>query len=320
MRGQVKVFLTLYAWVTVVSSASQGFSHDHQSKTWQCSPRFLFVIPPRAAADPISQNMTKTKFITLIATAAVGLSLSACATIFTKGSQEVTFKGIPGTTVTDTKKNTVIAEVGQNGFATAHLKKQLSGIDIKASKEGYDSRDLHMGTKIQGWFWGNIVLGGLPGMAIDVATGKMKKFKDTFVDVTLMPSATPAYTEIPNQSQNIEVVTRENPGTTDMEKAILRWYFDSDPRGARIFYRVISSVPNEVKNTNETYLTTTPLEETRSFNIQGLTYNNSRDVTIEIKVSKRGYEDQVKRFNVRQAIDQQEISGFFEMVPKETEE
>ena len=62
---------------------------------------------------------------------------------------------------------------------------------------------------------------------------------------------------------------------------------------------------------------TTPFEETRSFNILGLTYENSRDVQIEIKVSKKGYEDQIKRFNVRQAIDQQEISGFFELVSKE---
>ncbi|MCH5318774.1 MAG: hypothetical protein J1E38_03585 [Paramuribaculum sp.] len=115
-------------------------------------------------------------------------------------------------------------------------------------------------------------------------------------------------------------VDRDNPGKTDMERAIVRWYFDSDPRGARIFYRVISNVPNEVKNTNETYLTTTPLEETKSFNILGLTYDNSRNVTIEIKVSKRGFEDQIKRYNVRQALDQQEISGFFELVPKETEE
>ncbi len=112
-------------------------------------------------------------------------------------------------------------------------------------------------------------------------------------------------------------VDRHNPGVTSMEKSIIRWYFDSDSRGARIFWRVISSVPAEVKNTNETYLTTTPLEETRGFDIQGLTYNNSRDVTIEIKVSKRGYEDQVKRFNVRQALDQQEISGFFELVKKD---
>ena len=35
------------------------------------------------------------------------------------------------------------------------------------------------------------------------------------------------------------------------------------------------------------------------------------------KVVKTGYEAQVKRFNVRQAIDQQEISSFFMLVPKE---
>ncbi|MDE5687496.1 MAG: hypothetical protein K2I18_02580 [Paramuribaculum sp.] len=50
----------------------------------------------------------------------------------------------------------------------------------------------------------------------------------------------------------------------------------------------------------------------------GLTYENSRNVTIEIKVTKKGYEDQVKRYNVRQALDQQEISGFFELIPKDT--
>ena len=76
-------------------------------------------------------------------------------------------------------------------------------------------------------------------------------------------------------------------------------------------------MPAEVKNTNESYLTTTPYEETRGFNIQGLTYENSRDVTIEVKITRRGYEDHVKRFNVRMALDQQEIGGFFELVEKE---
>lgn len=112
-------------------------------------------------------------------------------------------------------------------------------------------------------------------------------------------------------------VSRDTPGKTAMEQTVLRWYFDSDPRGARVFYRVISNVPAEVKNTNEAYLTTTPYEETKSFSIPGLTYENSRNVTIEFKITKKGYEDQVKRFNVRQALDQQEISGFFELVPKE---
>lgn len=108
-----------------------------------------------------------------------------------------------------------------------------------------------------------------------------------------------------------------NDDSEELSGKIIRWYFDSDPRGARIFYRVISQAPNEVKNTNEAYLTTTPYEETKGFSIPGLTYENSRNVTIEIKVSKKGYADQVKRYNVRQALDQQEISGFFDLVPIE---
>jgi hypothetical protein len=119
------------------------------------------------------------------------------------------------------------------------------------------------------------------------------------------------------QGEATNMVTRDNPGGTALERTIIRWNFESDPRGARVFWRIISSIPDQVKNTNETYLTTTPYEETRSFNILGLTYENSRDVTVEIKVSRKGYYDQVKRYNVRQAIDQQEISGFFELVKDE---
>lgn len=120
------------------------------------------------------------------------------------------------------------------------------------------------------------------------------------------------------EAQNM--VNRDAPGQAALERTIIRWFFDSEPQGTRIFWRVISSIPDQVKNTNETYLTTTPYEETRSFNILGLTYENSRDVTIEIKVTGPGYADQVKRYNVRQAIDQQEISGFFNMVKKLTDE
>lgn len=120
-----------------------------------------------------------------------------------------------------------------------------------------------------------------------------------------------------NPSAYTTSYTEENKSESDSPATILRWYFDSDPRGARIFYRVISNIPKQVKNTNESYMTTTPLEETKSLNIPGLTYQNSADVVIEIKVTKRGYEEQIKRYNVRQALDQQEISGFFELVPKD---
>lgn len=100
------------------------------------------------------------------------------------------------------------------------------------------------------------------------------------------PAPKPSETTL-TVNQERQRVDRNNAGNTDIEKTIIRWFFDSDPRGARVFWRVISSVPAEVKNTNETYMTTTPIEETRSFNINGLTYANSRDVTIEIKVCKK---------------------------------
>lgn len=119
------------------------------------------------------------------------------------------------------------------------------------------------------------------------------------------------------QGEAQKVVNRDRPGQTALERTIIRWYFESQPQGARIFWRVISSCPDQVKNTNELWLGNTPFEETRSFNIQGLTYENSRDVQIEIKVKRAGYLDQTKRFNVRQAIDQQEISSFFDMIKTE---
>ncbi|UKK53167.1 hypothetical protein [Prevotella sp. E2-28] len=125
-------------------------------------------------------------------------------------------------------------------------------------------------------------------------------------------------TTIP-KGEAFKQVTRDNPGSTALEKTIIRWYFDSEPRGARVFWRVVSSVPEQVKNTNETYLGTTPYEDTRSFNILGLTYENSRDVQVEIKVVRSGYMEQMKRFNVRQAIDQMEIGSFFELIKKDAE-
>lgn len=261
----------------------------------------------------------KTKTLSILScTAALVITASSCATLFTKKTQEVNFKGIPGTTIVDKDKNKVVTEIGSNGFGVGKFSKQLKKKHIEARKDGYQPKSYEMGTKIQGWFWGNIVLGGIPGMAIDAATGKMMKFSDNMIDVTLTPlpktEETPEEINPPYLTE--EQVSRENPGSTSIEDTVIRWYIDSDPRGARIFYRVISNVPNEVKNTNETYMTTTPFEETRGFSIPGLTYQNSRNVTIEIKISKRGYEDQVKRYNVRQALDQQEISGFFELVNK----
>lgn len=267
----------------------------------------------------------RNKIILSIVATGVLLLSSACASITTSGRQEITFKGVPGTHLKDADKNVSLGSIGDNGFATINLKNQLKGKRVEAVKDGYTAQNFMLDSKIRGRFWWNIFLGIIPA-AIDVATGKMMVYSNDVYDVTLQKDENaPAQAEPvvaveqqpqPQAQPTGQVVNRNTPGNTDMEKAVIRWYIDSEPRGARISWRVISNVPAEVKNTNETYMTTTPLEETRSLNILGLTYENSNNVTIEVKIEKRGYETQVKRYNVRMALDQQEISSFFELVPK----
>lgn len=117
----------------------------------------------------------------------------------------------------------------------------------------------------------------------------------------------------PKQEANKQVT---GEGNTALESTVIRWYLDSTPKGADISLRVVSSTP-EVMNTNQNYVGSTPYETTESFDIKGLTYNNSGNVQIEVTCEKAGYITQKKRFNLKQAIDQKEISTKFNLIKEE---
>lgn len=240
--------------------------------------------------------------------------MTSCASIISGRKAKITLKSDVVTTPVDIKYD---RKRETNVFLpyTIKVKRGYKPTVIKASAKGYDDVTYTLDKKFNGVAWGNIILGGIPGLAVDAATGAITKPETKEIILPFKEreplNPGPVYTE-PQ-----ERVVRDNPGNTTMERTVIRWYFETDPKGARIFWRVVSSVPDEVKNTNESYLGTTPYEETRSFNIIGLTEENARDVQIEIKVKRKGYMDQTKRFNVRQAIDQQEISSFFDLVKEE---
>lgn len=105
-------------------------------------------------------------------------------------------------------------------------------------------------------------------------------------------------------------------GDTALESTVIRWYIVSAPQGADVSWRVVSSTP-DVANTNSNFVGSTPYETTETFDIKGLTYNNSGNVQIEVSCEKSGYITQRKRFNLRQAIDQKEISAKFNLVKEE---
>lgn len=117
----------------------------------------------------------------------------------------------------------------------------------------------------------------------------------------------------PNLEKNKQVT---GAGNTALEATVIRWYIDSTPKGADVSTRIVSST-SEVKNTNQNYVGSTPYETTETFDVKGLTFNNSGNVQIEVVCEKPGYVTQKKRFNLRQAIEQKEISTKFNLVKEE---
>ena len=108
----------------------------------------------------------------------------------------------------------------------------------------------------------------------------------------------------------------QGEGNTALEHLVIHWNVNSRPQGADVEWRVISKTP-EVKNQNYKYLETTPYEGTETLDIKGLTYNNSGLVQIEIKVSKKGYYTQTRKYDVRSLIDDNDVSYMFKLVPEE---
>lgn len=113
----------------------------------------------------------------------------------------------------------------------------------------------------------------------------------------------------PKQEGNKKVA---GEGNTALEHLIVHWEIDSRPHGADVEWRVVSET-NEVKNQNWKYLGTTPYEGTKALGIEGLTYNNSGNVRIQIRVRKNGYGVQTRDYDLRSVIDEKEVSGFVQL-------
>lgn len=117
----------------------------------------------------------------------------------------------------------------------------------------------------------------------------------------------------PKQEANKKV---SGEGNTALEHLTLHFNIDSRPRGADIYWRVISQTP-EVKNQPYKYLQTTDYESTETLNIKGLTYNNAGNVQIEIKVEKAGYYAKTTKYSVLSLIDDNDVSKMFTLTKEE---
>lgn len=119
---------------------------------------------------------------------------SSCASIVSKGSYPISINSAPSEAKIVIKDKKGIEIFSGQTPATLKLKSG-SGFFGKAryqvtfSKEGYDAKTVPVEFKLDGWYWGNILLGGLIGMLIiDPATGAMYKLETEFLNETLIQS------------------------------------------------------------------------------------------------------------------------------------
>lgn len=126
---------------------------------------------------------------------------------------------------------------------TIKIKRGSKPTVITAEAKGYDKASVKVGKKFNAMAIGNIVFGGLPGLAIDAGTGAWMKPETKEVTIPFKPISDTDIIEPVFQSVgNSERVSRDNAGGTGLERTIIRWYFDSAPQGSRVFWRVVSSV------------------------------------------------------------------------------
>lgn len=113
----------------------------------------------------------------------LGLSglFGGCATILNTTTQEVEIKSVPaGAKITiDNKKFGNTPQV-----VNLERKRDHS---VKFELEGYQTYETQLTTKISFWFWGNVLNGLIPGMAIDYLTGSMNTLLPDSIEAQLVP-------------------------------------------------------------------------------------------------------------------------------------
>ena len=98
---------------------------------------------------------------------AITLLLSSCATVMSGSKQNVKFTSNPSSATIYIDE----VEVGKTPFEMKLARKSEHQVLIKL--EGYQTYQTSLTKKLNGWFFGNILIGGLIGIIIDPITGAM---------------------------------------------------------------------------------------------------------------------------------------------------
>lgn len=121
------------------------------------------------------------------------VSLSACATIVSGTSQNLSVQTVSNgaslPSVNCAVKNSGGTEnVMAPGSVNVH--RDSDALNIQCAKPGYQAASVDAPASVEPWFVGNILIGGLIGMMVDLTDGAASKYPDTIT--VPMQAAAPA--------------------------------------------------------------------------------------------------------------------------------
>jgi hypothetical protein len=121
-----------------------------------------------------------------VATAGLAILVVGCATIVEGTDQTVTVTTTPSGAICELKQNDQTIAVVNPSPGSASVSKSKRDISVICSKEGYQGGGATLSSKFQGMTFGNILFGGVIGVAVDAGSGAMHEYQPS-VHVTLIP-------------------------------------------------------------------------------------------------------------------------------------
>ena len=143
------------------------------------------------------------KKVSFLVSAAIALFLiTGCATIIHGTRQSVAISSNPSKAVV-----TIDGQERGSTPLTVDLKRNDTH-SVKIELDGYLPYELNLNKKVDGWIAGNIIFGGLIGLAVDAITGGMYKLSPDEIMAELKSSSNTAHV---SKKDNIVVFVTMTP-------------------------------------------------------------------------------------------------------------
>jgi hypothetical protein len=108
-----------------------------------------------------------------------------CASIAHGTRQEIPVTSSPTGAAVSLQCGKRASVAGATTPTTVLVSRRTEPCTIIVSKDGYEDASVMLTKSLSGWFWGNILIGGVIGMVIDAADGAMFKRAPEAASLTL---------------------------------------------------------------------------------------------------------------------------------------